>query len=313
MNRISINVRAFIALLIVMAALPFLGQDYLTRLATQVLIFGLAALSLDLLVGYGGMISFGHAAFYGIGAYTTAILSSQGIQSGFLALPIATLAGGLGALVIGAISLRTSGAYFIMITLAFAQMLYYGSVVLIKFGGDEGIRVPRSTFLGLINVSDPMTFFYLVLVIFLGIFLLCRRIVASRFGRALRAIKDNERRMVSLGYNAYAYKLAAFSLAGAIAGLGGALHANLNEYASPAAFHWVLSGDFLVMIILGGIGTLSGALIGTAAFVLLQNVLSSYTNYWALVLGPILLGIVLFSNGGILALIRRIAGGKSRA
>jgi branched-chain amino acid transport system permease protein len=306
-----VNKRVFILLLVLLAAVPLLGHEHVTRLATTMLIFAIATLSLDLLVGYGGMISFGHGAFYGIGAYATAVLALQGIQAGIVVFPVAILGAGVVAAAIGAISLLTSGTYFIMITHAFAQMLYYGSVVLIKFGGDEGIAVPRSTFSGWLNTADPLVFFYVVFAIFVGAYLLCRRIVRSRFGRTIRAIKDNERRMISLGYNTYAYKFVAFAFAGALCGLAGALHANLNEYASPSAFHWILSADLLVMNILGGAGTLTGALIGACALLTLQHVLSAYTNYWALILGPVLLGIVLFSKGGLPALIARIAGSRA--
>jgi branched-chain amino acid transport system permease protein len=291
------------------AVVPLIGNSYQTRLATIALVYGIGAIGLNLLVGYGGMISFGHAAFFGIGAYTMAILGIAGFDGVLVTLPCATITGAIGALVIGALSLRMTGAYFIMITLAFAQMLFYGSVAITKIGGDEGITTPRGHFPGL-DLHNSTAFYYLVFAITLATIYLSRRIVASRFGRVLRAISDNERRAISVGYNAYAYKLVAFTIAGGIAGLGGGLMANLNEYAAPSLFHWVLSGEFLVMVILGGLGTLLGPLLGAILFVLLQTILSAYTTYWMLILGPILLLIVMFSSGGVILLLKRAVGGS---
>jgi branched-chain amino acid transport system permease protein len=297
--------------LLAVAIVPFVANSYQTRLATVALVYGIGAIGLNLLIGHGGMISFGHAAFFGIGAYTMAMLGLSGFKEVSVMLPCAMAAGALGALVIGALSLRMSGAYFIMITLAFAQMLFYGSVAITKFGGDEGITTPRGQLFGF-DLHQTGTFYFLVFALTLATLYLSHRIVASRFGRTLRAINDNERRAISIGYNAYAYKLIAFTIAGGMAGLGGGLMASLNEYAAPSLFHWVLSGDFLVMVILGGLGTLLGPLIGAVLFVLLQAVLSAYTTYWMLILGPILLLIVMFSSGGVILLLKR-AVGESRA
>jgi branched-chain amino acid transport system permease protein len=306
----SLTSRAAVGLfLLAIAVVPLIGNSYQTRLAALALVYGIGAIGLNLLVGYGGMISFGHAAFFGIGAYTVAILGLSGLTSTVVTLPCAMAAGVIGALLIGALSLRMTGAYFIMITLAFAQMLFYGSVAITKFGGDEGITTPRGDLLGF-DLHNGTTFFYLVFTITLATLYLSRRIVASRFGRVLRAINDNERRAVSVGYNTYAYKLIAFAIAGGMAGLGGALMANLNEYAAPSLFHWILSGEFLVMVILGGLGTLIGPLLGAILFVLLQTILSAYTTYWMLILGPIMLLIVMFSSGGVVLLLKRAGEGS---
>jgi branched-chain amino acid transport system permease protein len=270
------------------------------------LIFAVIAVSLNLLVGYGGMVSFGHAAFVGLGAYCAAILTYHGIHSGYAVWPAAILVSALGALVIGALSLRTKGVYFIMITLALAQMLYYAAVGLERYGGDDGLRMKmRNSFPPLIDADDPVVFFYLVAGVFVTLLLFAARLIGSRFGRVLRGIKDNERRMQSIGYPTYLYKLAAFVIAGAIAGLGGALNANLNAHVSPAMLHWILSGDLLVIIILGGVGTLTGPAIGAVAFVLLEEVLSSLTQHWMAIFGPLMLLIVLFHTGGIRALLIR--------
>ncbi len=294
------------AVIVAVLCVPLLGDAYYTRTATRVLVLGLIATSLNLLVGYCGMISFGHAAFVGLGAYTTAILAYHGVASGFLAWPAAIVVSAVGALVIGAIALRTSGVYFIMITLAFAQMLYYTSVGLERYGGDDGVRMAaRNSFAGLLGLERAGVYFYLVAAIVALVLFFLSRLVRSRFGRVLRGVKDNERRMQSLGYNTYLYKLAAFVIAGAIAGLGGVLNANLVQLVSPSMLNWIVSGDLLVMVILGGVGTLWGPMIGAAAFILLEEVLASYTKHWMIVLGPLMLLVVLFQRGGIHALLFR--------
>jgi len=294
------------ALLLVAAALvPMFGQAYLTRMVTQFFIYAIVAVSLDLIVGYGGLVSFGHAAFFGMGAYAAAFLGLSGVHDLGLVLPGALAAGALLAAVIGAFALRTTGAYFIMITLAFAQMLYYASVVLTRFGGDDGVRVPRNKLLGL-ALGDSRLFCYFALGVLLVVLYLTARVVRSQFGRTIRAIKDNDDRVRSLGYDSTYYQLVAFSLAGGLAAMAGALQANLSEFASPSTFHWVLSGDFLVMVILGGVGSLAGPIIGAAVFLLLQGVFSAYTPFWMLWMAPILLAVVLLSKGGLRELLDRL-------
>jgi branched-chain amino acid transport system permease protein len=282
-----------LAAVAVLLVTPLIGDVFYTRLATRILIFGLIAIGLNLIVGYTGLVSFGHAAFVGLGAYTVAILRFHGVESGFLAWPAAIGVAAVGALVIGAVALRTSGVYFIMITLAFAQMLFYLATGLERYGGDDGIRMKTVNTFGMIDAKNPTVFAFIVSLLFLLILYGSSRLVRSRFGRTLRGIKDNERRMQSVGYNTYAYKLAAFVLAGASAGLGGALNANLNAHVSPGMLHWVLSGDLLIMIILGGAGTLAGPTLGAAGFILLEEVLSSYTKHWMAILGLIMLAVIL--------------------
>jgi branched-chain amino acid transport system permease protein len=282
-----------LAAVAVLLVTPLIGDVFYTRLATRILIFGLIAIGLNLIVGYTGLVSFGHAAFVGLGAYTVAILRFHGVESGFLAWPAAIGVAAVGALVIGAVALRTSGVYFIMITLAFAQMLFYLATGLERYGGDDGIRMKTVNTFGMIDAKNPTVFAFIVSLLFLLILYGSSRLVRSRFGRTLRGIKDNERRMQSVGYNTYAYKLAAFVLAGASAGLGGALNANLNAHVSPGMLHWVLSGDLLIMIILGGAGTLAGPTLGAAGFILLEELLSSYTKHWMAILGLIMLAVIL--------------------
>jgi branched-chain amino acid transport system permease protein len=296
----------FLALCVLaLLATPLTGEVFYVRLVTRIFVFAILAMSLNLLVGYTGLVSFGHAAFVGLGAYSTAALSLQGINSAFIAWPMAMLVAALGALVIGALALRTSGVYFIMITLAFAQMLYYIAVGLTRFGGDDGVRMAARNSFGMLNLGQPVVFFYVVAVIFLALAYASYRIVRSPFGRVLRGIKDNERRMQSLGFNTYRYKLAAFVIAGAVAGLGGSLDSNLNTFVSPRLFHWELSGDLLIMIILGGLGSVVGAPIGAAAFIVLEEILSSVTKHWMAIFGPLMLLVILLHKGGIYALLVR--------
>lgn len=301
--------------LVVALLLPPLAQamdePFYIGLASRILIYGLAAASLDLILGFGGMVSFGHAAFFGAGGYVVGILYMHGFEgSAFLGLvpgsdnallvwPGALLAGGLLALVIGAISLRTGGVYFIMITLAFAQMLYFFFVSLEAYGGDDGLSLyGRSTLPGL-DLGDDTSFYYVVLALLLLFLWLGGRLVDSRFGMVLRGVRENERRMAALGYPVYRYKLAGFALAGAAAGLAGALIANQTEFVSPSLMHWTRSGEILVMVILGGMGTLFGPVFGAAAFLLLEEVLAGWTEHWMIVLGPLLIFVVLFARRGI--------------
>ena len=288
---------------LILALLPpganALDEPFYIDLFTRILIFAIAALSLDLILGYGGMVSFGHAVYLGIGAYSVAVLSFYGIDNGFIQWPIAILASALVSLVIGAISLRTSGVYFIMITLAFTQMLYFLSISIEEYGGDDGLPTNRSEFAGLIDLYDPSTFYYVVLALLLTLLYLSHRLVNSRFGMVIRGARSNERRMRAVGFPTFRYKLACFVIAGAMCGLAGALLANQTEYISPSIMEWFRSGELMIMVIMGGMGSLFGPIIGAAAFLLLEDILSSYTEHWQIILGPILIFLVLFARRGI--------------
>ena len=290
------------------------GEPYLISLFSRILIYALAAASLDLILGYGGLVSLGHAAFFGIGAYVTAILSFHnyegaallpwpvtlaGHASALVAWPLAVLVAGLLAALIGALSLRTSGMHFIMITLAFSQMLYYFFVSLEAYGGDDGLSLSsRNTLPGLDLAKD--THFYYLCLILLGTFLVCAyRLVHSRFGMVIRGCRENEKRMQALGFPTFRYKLVCFVIAGAAAGLAGALIANQTEYVSPGLMHWSRSGVILIMVLLGGSGTLFGPVLGAATFLLLEEFLPIYTEHWMLYLGPFLIVVVLFARHGI--------------
>ena len=278
------------------------------RLASRIFIYALCALSLDLILGYGGMVSLGHAAFFGVGAYTVGILSHHGIHSAWLAWPAAMGLSAVAAVVIGWVCLRTAGVYFIMITLAFTQMIYFFLSSLSAYGGDDGMAVAsRNTFGHFFSIQDPVVFYYLVLGILLLALLVCSRLVNSRFGVVVRGIKENERRMRSIGFPVLRYKLVCFVVAGALAGLAGVLIANQSLYISPALVHWTRSGDILVMVILGGLGTLIGPILGAACLLLAEEILSGYTQHWMIILGPLLILVVLLGKSGLYGLIRRRA------
>lgn len=289
-----------------------IGQEFYISLASRIGVLALLATSLNLLVGLGGMVSLGHAAFYGVGAYTVAIAAVEwpgngwlAGESALLAWPLAMAASALLALVVGAISMRTRGQYFIMITLAFAQMVYYVFVSLKRYGGDDGLALPRRSHLPGLDLANDTSFYYVVLALLALALLLFARVVDSRFGRVLRAIKDNEARAESLGYPCTRYKRVAFVIAGAWAGLAGALMANQGSFVSPNLMNWEQSGTALVMVILGGVGHPWGGLAGAAAYMLVEEVLSGYTQRWPIGLGLLLLAVVFFAPRGIAGAFRR--------
>jgi len=305
--------RTGLVLLIALVLLPDLaqiwGQEFYVGVASRILIYALAATSLNLILGFGGMVSFGHAAFVGVGAYAAGILMQYGISSAWLALLLAFVTAGGFALLIGAISLRTRGVYFIMITLAFAQMLYYLMVSLKAYGGDDGLSLAGRFKLGFgLDLSQDTPFYYLVLALAVGVFLLVQRLLNSRFGHALQAIRDNETRMAAIGFPVYRFKLLAFVLAGALAGLAGALLAHQGGFVSPSMMQWSESGMLMVMVILGGVCHLYGGLVGAVVFLVLEELLSSVTIHWQFGLGAVLLAVVLLAPNGLLSLRRR---GKS--
>jgi branched-chain amino acid transport system permease protein len=286
------------------------GNIFILTLFTRIVIYALAAASLNLIMGYGGMMSFGHAAYLGIGGYAVGILAAEGIGSGFIQWPVALAASALYALVIGALSLRTRGVYFIMITLAFAQMAYYVASALSRYGGDDGLTIyKRSTLGGLINLSNRVQFYYFCLACLFGGIYLIWRIVNSRFGMVVQGVRSNEQRMQAIGFHANRYRLVCFVISGTICGLAGALLANNTDFVSPAVMYWTRSGDLMVMVILGGMGSLFGPVIGAIVYLVLEEVLSQFTEYWALIMGPLLLLIVLFARGGIMGLLGRMRRG----
>lgn len=314
-------------------AAGIISQKFALTLMTRVLILAIAAVSLNLILGYGGIVSFGHAVYIGLGGYAVGILAHHGITSGFLQFPVAIGLSALFALAIGALSLRTRGVYFIMITLAFAQLLYYVGVGLEAYGGDDGLTINRrSDFAGLLPTRGPdktVAFYIVSFVVLLLVLGLVHRLVNSRFGMALRGAKSNEPRMQALGIATFHYRLTAFVIAGALCGLAGALLANHTEFISPAMMHWTRSGDLIVMVVLGGMGSLLGPVYGAIAFLLLEEFLPGLlrigltwlhdalaavlgsgaigpldtwlrlAEYWQIALGAILILVVLYARGGI--------------
>ncbi|MCU0951820.1 MAG: branched-chain amino acid ABC transporter permease [Burkholderiaceae bacterium] len=286
------------------------GQEFYIGVARRIMIFALAAASLNLILGFGGMVSLGHAAFFGIGAYTVGILMVEGVASAWIAWPLAVVTAATFALVIGSISLRTRGVYFIMITLAFAQMVYYVAIGLKTYGGEDGLSLPgRSQLGGPIDLTNDLHFYYLVLAILAGAMFVLNRLIDARFGRALLGIRENETRMEAIGFATYRVRLIAFVIAGALAGLAGVLFANHNSFVSPAALHWTQSATLVIMVILGGIGYRYGGVLGAAALLLLEEFLSLYTEYWHLALGVLLLVVVFAAPRGLAGLAsRKVAG-----
>jgi len=294
------------------------GQPFLVTLATKAAILGMAGTGLNLALGYGGLVSFGHAAFFGIGGYAAGILASAAQNyeplmtwplelPGTTAMPViwltAVVAAGLVALPIGALSLRTGGVHFIMITLAFAQMIYYFAISWPAYGGEDGLSIYVRNGLGALDTMDPLTFFliaFVLLLLVLGLVLMATR---SRFGLALAMARQNPLRLTSMGVRPFRVRLTAFVLSAMAVGLAGALYADLNRFVSPSMLSWHVSGELIVFVILGGVGRPFGPLIGAALYVLLESQLGQLTEYWQLPLGIILLLVVLFARGGVIGLV----------
>lgn len=294
------------------------GQEYLLSLATRVIIYGLAASSLNLILGYGGMVSLGHAAFVGIGGYCVGILAFHlqegiplfaslpwlsGTNNGLVVWPIAMMLSALFALLTGAISLRTRGMHFIMITLAFAQMVYFFFTSLETYGGGDGISLYGRNQLPGLDLGDDRLFYYFCLAV-LGLFLfLMHRLINARFGRVLIGSRENEQRLQVLGFSTFGFRLLSYCLAGGAAGLAGVLLVNQGEFVSPGMIHWTKSGEIMVMVLLGGTGTLFGPLLGAATLLFLEEYLAMFTEHWMIILGPFLILVVLFARGGLHALL----------
>ena len=285
----------------------YFDEPFYTVMFSRMLILSIGAVSLNLILGFGGMVSFGHAVYLGIGSYMVGIgtmhVVEDGIEwmaNGFLQIALAIVFSALAGLVIGAISLRTRGVYFIMITLAFSQMLYFVAVGNERYGGDDGLSLyMRSDFNGLIDISNDNSLYYLNFVFLLLSLYLSHRLINSRFGMLIRGAKSNEQRMRAIGFPVFRYQLVAFVIAGTICGIAGVLSANQTEFVNPSVMHWTRSGDLIIMTVLGGLGTLFGPVIGAVAFLFLEEFLSGITEYWQLYFGPMLVLVVIFARGGI--------------
>jgi len=299
-----------LVLLVALAAFPLVaplfGMEFYIGFVRRVLIMALAAASLNFILGFGGMVALGHAGFIGVGAYTVVAFADAGVTSAWVMWPMAALAAGLVAALIGTVALRTRGVYFIMTTLAFAQMLYFIAVSLRTYGGDDGYTLPARPTLGLgIDLANESTFYWVVLVLVALALGWMHRATRSRFGHALMGIRDNETRMRALGYPVFRIQLVAFAIAGAVAGLAGALLAGGNGFISPGAMHWTQSATLVVMVVIGGLGRSWGGPVGAAVWLLLEEVLKQYSEYWHLPLGLLLIAVALWAPKGLAALSRK--------
>lgn len=316
MAKLSRRGRITVLALVLLAVLPpafyLTGNPFYLDLATRLTILAMAAASLNLILGYGGLISFGHAAFVGLGAYAVGIPAYHWLYdgigdwavSGLAQIPLAVAVSALFALLTGVICLRTRGVYFIMITMAFAQMIYYLIVSIEEYGGDDGLVIDTRSELPLITLDDPLQLFALAYLSLLAVLALVRMIVHSRFGMVLQGAKGNEERMITLGFNVFAYRLTAYVISGAICGYAGALLGNFTTFISPEMMDWSRSGELMFMVILGGAATTIGPVLGAAAFIVIEEVLSSFTIYWHLPFGLMLIAVVLFARGGLTGLLR---------
>ena len=316
----------FILIVALLFPLAMQATDHLfyVSFASRVLIYAIAATSLNLVVGYGGMISFGHAAFVGSGAYVGSILIAEGITSAWIGWPAAVAVSALLAWIIGAVSLRTRGVYFIMITLAFAQMMFYLVNSMKAYGGDEGLTLPRRAELGFgLDLGNEVVFYYVVLALLAAALYALHRLMQSRFGRVVVAIRENEARVEAIGLPVYRYQLVCFVIAGAVGGLAGALLASHGKYVNPNVLHWLQSGTLMIMVILGGVGRLWGGAIGAAVLLMLEHLIADYPIPWLAQLAPnyqqhanlgvgiVLLVIVLFAPQGIAGLLAWRRGARA--
>ncbi len=293
------------------------GHPFWLDIATRLVILSIAAVSLNLILGFGGMVSFGHAAYLGIGAYCVGIpayhvlfggVESFASSNGFFHVGLAVLVSALFATVTGALCLRTRGVYFLMITMGFGQMAFFLFASLSEYGADDGLIIAsRSEFIGM-DAENPLSFYFLCFGSLLTVLYLVHRIVNSRFGMVLQGAKGNEERMRSLGYNTYIYRLGAYVIAGAICGYAGALLGNFTNFISPDMMDWAVSGELMFMVILGGAGSIFGPVIGTALFLSLEQLLSAFTVHWHLPFGILLILTVLFAKGGVSGLLDRLGG-----
>lgn len=306
--RLLVALCLFALLAIMPPLLGLTGLGFYTSIITRMMIYAIAALSLDLILGYGALVSFGHAAFFGIGAYAALTLQSWGITDLFAHFAAAALAGGLFALITGAISLRTRGVYFIMISLAFGQMVFFFFISLSAFGGDDGMSMSRSTLFGQDWLKNETALFYLVLAVVMLSFGFLYRLTRSRFGRVLIGTREDSLRMEAVGYRILPYQMVAYVISAVLCAIAGVLIANQLQYVSPALSSWQRSGEFIIMVVLGGVGNLVGALAGALFTIGLEEGLARFSEHWKLFFGILLLAVVLFSPGGLSSLIARITG-----
>lgn len=320
--------------LVILAVLPLITNDtFLTSLVAKMMIFAIAAASLDLIMGYGGMVSFGHAVYLGIGGYAVGILAFYGVTDGYLQFIVAVVGSALLALIIGLLSLRTGGLYFIMITFAFTQMVYFLGISLEPFGGDDGLPIDERSDFGAFTLgqnvlaekdasSDNVLVYYASLIALVLTVFLLRRFINSRFGMVVRGAHSNEDRMRAIGFPTFRYKLTAFVIAGAFCGVAGALWANHQEFITPEYMHWFRSGEIMIMVLIGGMGTIYGPVIGAFVFLIVEELILKKANFsigpinyngedhWQLVFGPLLILLVFFARNGIISIFDKSGDGE---
>jgi branched-chain amino acid transport system permease protein len=276
-----------------------IGEPYYVTLFTRIVIFAIAATGLNLILGYGAMVSFGHAMYVGIGAYAVGILSFHGVGNGWAQLGVALGVGAVFAVVIGLVCLRTSGVAFIMITLAFAQMVYFLAIGLKEYGGDDGLSIGARSDFGLFSLASNAALYYVAFGVLVVLLLVFDRLVHSRFGMVLRGCRGNERRMAALGFPTLRYRLVAYVISALVCVVAGMLLANLAKFTAPSYMAWQASGDLIVMIVLGGMGTIVGPTAGAVALLVVEEMLSGWTTHWMIVLGPLIVLIVLTAKKGL--------------
>ena len=276
-----------------------IGEPFYVTLFTRIVIFALAAVGLNLILGYGAMVSFGHAMYIGLGAYAVGILAHHGVSSGWVQLAVALVVGAVVAALIGVVCLRTSGMAFIMITLAFAQMFYFLSISLKQYGGDDGLTIATRSDFGLFSLASNTVLYYFAFAMLVACLFFFHRLVHSRFGMVLRGCRSNERRMASFGFPTLRYKLTAYVISALVCVVAGVLLANLTKFAAPSYMAWQASGDLIVMVVLGGMGTLIGPVAGAVALLIFEEVLAGWTTHWMVVLGPLIVVIVLTAKKGL--------------
>jgi branched-chain amino acid transport system permease protein len=303
-------------LLVALALVPLYAgvaaDPFVVTLVTRILIFAVASLSLNLILGYGGLVSFGHALFLGLGVYSATILSFHGIDNGWLQLLVTLAACCLVGLLTGSIALRTSGISFIMITLAFAQMFYFLFVSLSQYGGDDGLRLASGSNFGGLILTDPLTLYFASFVLLCLSLYGSHRLIHSRFGMVIRASKSNERRMRALGYPTFRYRLAVYVLSAALCGVAGLLYGNLTQFGSPSYMSWTTSGELIVMVMLGGMGTLFGPLFGSLAMILTEEWLKSITEHWMVIFGPLIVVVIITSRLGVVGMLQSLDARRKR-
>ena len=305
-----------ILLLVALALLPVYAANaadpFLLTLATRILVFAIAALSLNLILGYGGLVSFGHALYLGLGVYAAVIPSFHGVDNGWLQLLITVLACAATGLVTGSIALRTQGIAFIMITLAFAQMFFFLFVSLSQYGGDDGLRLAAGSDFSSIVLSEPHILYFAAFLVLCVSLYACHRVVNSRFGIVVRGAKSNEKRMQALGFPTFRYRLALYVMSAALCGLAGLLYGNLTQFGSPSYMSWTTSGELIVMVMLGGMGTLFGPLFGALAMILTEEWLKSITEHWMIIFGPLIVVLITASRLGIAGLLQSLGCDRAK-